>query len=761
MPKKMLLFILMASFTLGGCMSKSQQYYARGDHAAMIRDFDTREGIQTLNSIDLYYLCPSFIAMRKYEKSLSCANELERRDKNAVNALGQIFTPSLLKSRAYLIKLQAYLDTGDLRKAVEYGEKAYRLAEEGGFSMFTGMDAVGIDIIGDLGLAYAASGNRAKAGEMLGKLDRYSMSVLRGYVFEPYRQLQKIRIAFALQNYDEVLSLCHLNQGIFDGKWWSDMPGHRFSYSRLTMNFITAKSHYESGNVRAAEEAYATLLQMPGISESADMYYFSLADLGAIRLKQARYAEGIELLRKAVDEIELQRSTIATESAKIGFFGKSQTVYETLIGALSARGMDKHAFEYVERSKARALVDMLASKRDFAARSEDERRVQALLAAQTTAEAESLVREGAFRKHSTRGVMISTKEQLTGQTSELASLVSVRPISVEEIQELIPSDETLVEYFFTDSNLYAFVLTSRQISAVRMETGRLADDIRAFRKALGAVSTDGQEEEASGRLYGKLVKPLERFLETPKLMIVAHGMLHHVPFYALRGESGRVIERWSIRMLPSAGVLKYMQQRKPAKTGGILAFGNPDLGDPSLDLAFAQNEAVAVARTQPQSKVFLRREATETALNKYGGGFRYLHFATHGEFDADKPLNSALLLAGDAENDGRLTVDKLYSKTLAADLVTLSACETGLGKIVGGDDIVGLARGFLYAGSRSIVTSLWKVDDLATSHLMTGFYSRLKDADKRAALRSAMLETRSKYPHPFYWAAFQLTGNAD
>jgi len=159
--------------------------------------------------------------------------------------------------------------------------------------------------------------------------------------------------------------------------------------------------------------------------------------------------------------------------------------------------------------------------------------------------------------------------------------------------------------------------------------------------------------------------------------------------------------------------------------------------------------------------VLLRREATETALNRYGGGFRYIHFATHGEFDADRPLNSALLLAGDAESDGRLTVDKLYSMKLHADLVTLSACETGLGKVVNGDDVVGLTRGFLYAGSRSIVTSLWKVDDLATSHLMTGFYSRLKDADKREALRSAMLETRSRYPHPFYWAAFQLTGNAD
>jgi len=760
MPKKMLLFLLMASFTLGGCMSKAQQYYAAGDHAAMIREFDVREGHRMLKSFDLYYLCPSFLALRNYQKSLACADELERRDRREMNANGQIITPEIMKVQAYLIKLQTYLDTGDFEKAVAYGEKAYRLAEEGGFSMFTGMDAVAIDIMGDLGLAYAVSGRRAKAQEMYGRLEGYSMSVLRGYVFEPYRQLQKIRIAFALKNYADVLSLCSRHEGIFDGKWWSGLPGHRFSYSRLTMDFVKAKASYESGNLRAAEESYALLLAAPKISESSDMYYFSLADLGSIRLAQKRHDEGIELLRKAVDEIELQRSTIATESAKIGFFGDKQRVYEALIKALFSRGLNREAFEYVERSKARALVDMLAAKTDFAVRTGDEQKARELLAMQGAAEREALAREGASPKGGTRSVMVRTKEQLTRQAGELASLVSVPSVSAGEIQKFIPAGETLVEYYYAGNDLYAFVLTPQRLSAVRMETAGLMEDIREFRSALADVSA-GRHEAIAGRLYGRLFRPLEEFLKTPKLIVVPHGMLHYIPFYALRGDAGYVVERHAVRMLPSAGVLKYLQGEKPAKPGGILAFGNPDLGDPKLDLAFAQDEAVAVSRTRPNSRVLLRREATETALNRYGGGFRYIHFATHGEFDADRPLNSALLLAGDAESDGRLTVDKLYSMKLHADLVTLSACETGLGKVVNGDDVVGLTRGFLYAGSRSIVTSLWKVDDLATSHLMTGFYSRLKDADKREALRSAMLETRSRYPHPFYWAAFQLTGNAD
>jgi CHAT domain-containing protein len=156
----------------------------------------------------------------------------------------------------------------------------------------------------------------------------------------------------------------------------------------------------------------------------------------------------------------------------------------------------------------------------------------------------------------------------------------------------------------------------------------------------------------------------------------------------------------------------------------------------------------------------LRKEATEAALRDNAAGYNYLHFATHGEFNADAPLDSALILAQDATSDGLLTVSKLYSMRLDIDLATLSACETGLGKIANGDDVVGLTRGFLYAGASTIVASLWQVDDRATSELMTRFYGNLEHGDKREALRRAQLDARKKYPHPYYWAAFQLTGNA-
>lgn len=181
--------------------------------------------------------------------------------------------------------------------------------------------------------------------------------------------------------------------------------------------------------------------------------------------------------------------------------------------------------------------------------------------------------------------------------------------------------------------------------------------------------------EQSQRLYNRLIKPFESLLTDRKLIIVPHRAMHYLPFNALHDGKGYFIERYSIRILPSASVIKFLQAKKSAQPADILVFGNPDLGDPSLDLVYAQNEALAVAKTLPQSKVFLRNQATETAFKKYAGGFKYIHFATHGQFNPDAPLTSAVLLSKDAENDGMLTVDKLYSMKLDTDLVTLRNCK--------------------------------------------------------------------------------------
>jgi CHAT domain-containing protein len=319
-------------------------------------------------------------------------------------------------------------------------------------------------------------------------------------------------------------------------------------------------------------------------------------------------------------------------------------------------------------------------------------------------------------------------------------------------------DEALLEYFYGDQGLYAFVLTRAAVRAVRLDGKDLEREVREFRRTLANPASSAYLERSQS-LYQRLLKPVESLLDRRSLIVVPHGALHYVPFPALHDGNDYVIARYSVRVLPSASVIQFLRERKNGNARAVLALGNPDLGDPRQDLGHAQAEVEAIAGLVPKSRALVRREASETAFKELGKGYAYLHVASHGEFNADAPLQSALFLARDAQNDGMLTVGELYSLNLAADLVVLSACETGLGRTVSGDDVVGLTRGFLYAGGNSIVSSLWKVDDLATAQLMTKFYENLKQADKREALRQAQLHVKASKPHPFFWAAFQLTGS--
>jgi len=363
--------------------------------------------------------------------------------------------------------------------------------------------------------------------------------------------------------------------------------------------------------------------------------------------------------------------------------------------------------------------------------------------------------------------------------TEVASLITVNPPDVAGLQKLLPLDETLIEYFGSADKLFAFLVTRSKVWGVRLEAKGLQEEIQTFRKhimltpneirGLMVKKTESRKASADSpfknlnkvgeSLYKKLILPIESIITSKNLTIVPHGPLHYLPFNALHYKDSFLIDRYKIRVLPSASVMKFLKVPRTGQAGELIVFGNPDLGHQRYDLPFAEAEALTIAKEQPNSRVLIRKQASETAIKKFGDQFRRVHFATHGTFNPEIPLESRLLLSKDNENDGMLTVGELYDLSLNADLVTLSACETALGKVANGDDVVGFSRGFLYAGTNSIVSSLWKVDDKATSVLMQAFYRSLRSTDKRTALRNAQLKVKNKYrAHPFFWAAFQITG---
>ncbi len=497
---------------------------------------------------------------------------------------------------------------------------------------------------------------------------------------------------------------------------------------------------------------------MPEISAMGNLYWVALYERALIALRDNQRATQIRLLSQSVEAIESVRSTISFEAAKIGFAGDKQTVYAALIDAFAQDGNWQQAFLYAERAKARALVDLLAQRHDLGPPQSSDDKVRELFA--NAAAVDSSI-GAATNDETVRGIQViaDARDRLSTAAPEAASLISVQKVEVAEIAAHIDADESLIDYFIQADDLYAFVLKGREVSGYRLSAKGLEEDVRKFRAEI-----DQRSAGASGlgsQLYDRLLRPLTGGLQGRKLVIAPHGVLHYLPFAALSDGQGYLIDRYSIRLIPSADALVYLRATQPKKLGTLLALGNPDLGARAYDLPNAQVEAVKVAAMFPNSRALVRAEASKRAVKELGGGFSMLHFATHGKFDAAKPLSSGLYLAKGGEPDGTLTVSDLYTLRWDLDLVTLSACETGLGKVSNGDEVIGLTRGFLYAGARSIVASLWAVDDAATAQLMESFYQNLAGHDKREALRLAQIETRQRYPEPWYWAAFNLEGSAN
>ena len=521
---------------------------------------------------------------------------------------------------------------------------------------------------------------------------------------------------------------------------------------------VYAQSLARLGKSNEARSMLDTLLALPEIRGMGGLYWVALYERGLIALKEGKRDDAIRLFKQSVEAIESVRSTIAFEATKIGFAGDKQAVYAVLVAALFEAGNWSDAFLMAERAKARALVDLLAQRRDLAPPPAVDDRVRSLFANASTIEGSGGL---PVDDQAIRGVKVvaDARVALSSAAPEAASLMSVQQVSIAEIAARLAADETLIDYYRADDALYALIMNGTTIKGFMLSAVGLDDDVKAFRAAI--ERRDPQAADRGRPLYDRLIRPLLGDIKGSNLIISPHGVLHYLPFVALMDGDQYLIDRFSLRLIPSAGMLVYLKNDHPAKTGKLLALGNPDLGNARFDLPNAQIEAVNVAALFPASRALVRADASKTAIKELGNGFSILHIATHGKFNTDDPLSSGLYLAKGNETDGVLTVGDLYTLRWDTDLVTLSACETGLGEVANGDDVIGLTLGFLYAGARSIVASLWAVDDAATEQLMVSFYRNLDTHDKRESLRLAQIETRKTYPHLMFWAAFQIVGRGD
>jgi CHAT domain-containing protein len=352
-------------------------------------------------------------------------------------------------------------------------------------------------------------------------------------------------------------------------------------------------------------------------------------------------------------------------------------------------------------------------------------------------------------------------DRVRKESLEQASLMVVEPVTLPEVQQLLPEGTTLLEYQIGEGGgIIVWIVDRQRFKVVRLPgDGRsLVGQVRRFRDAITNQAPLADLEAQAQALYQRLLGPALDEIRGQRLVIVPHAVLHYLPFTALRSPAGRwLVEDFALSTLPSASVLRHLVDKGAGAPARTLVIGNPDLGA-ALSLPWAEREARMVGQRERDSTVLVRGDATEAQVKSLVETVGLVHFATHGELSQSDPLSSAVLLVPGGGEDGRLEVREVLGLDLRARLVVLSACETGLGTLSRGDELVGLQRAFLYAGTPAVVTTLWKVDDRASYELVRGFYNRLHRADPIEALRQAQRETLVAFPHPFAWAAFGLTG---
>lgn len=555
--------------------------------------------------------------------------------------------------------------------------------------------------------------------------------------------------------------------------------------------------------------------------------------------KMGNHDQALADAKEALREIEEVRAhAVPSDFMKRGFSEQYQNTYGLYVRLLAHNQQTERALEVAEEARARAFLDLLATRDIEGPRGrqlDSLRKVQDQLVAQGVDLSPG--GEGSTASIVTRGANSSTAalwKQWSGADAELRSLVSAQPFSIAQLHATAQRlNSTVLSYWVSGDTTYIWVVPAdgaihsavvdvsekRLLELIRglgpggpplkqptpvPAANQLAKSIPSESVAVAHVNTRGGAAvalESTHRnwreLYKLLIQPVEKWLPAQPgslLTIEPHGPLLMLPFAALENAQGRyLLERFSLHYTPAVSLLQFTEKKERETRqlpGHYLLIADPtatprsrneDEGEGLLPaLPGARREVSAVARLVPahQATMLEGDQAAEDQVWKLAPQSTVIHFATHGIINDAQPFDSFLALGksrSDPKEDGRLTAQKIYSMDLHANLVFLSACRSGRGKVTG-DGLVGLTRAFWYAGTPSVIASLWDVADEPTYQLVASFYrSRLEGKDKSRALRLAQLhllrELRSgrvvihtlagqaTLPEdPVFWAGFALQG---
>jgi CHAT domain-containing protein/Tfp pilus assembly protein PilF len=497
-----------------------------------------------------------------------------------------------------------------------------------------------------------------------------------------------------------------------------------------------------------------------------------LAVLGLARARQGECAQAEIFYDQGVNMSEALRSSARIEELKTGVGNLSAILLAPAIQLKFKLGKFVEAFELSEKARARTFLDQMNQAHINVRKGGDPKLLeqeQALRFAigaleeglrkqQRENPSSEVVRAMAAslkEKHEAYGALLI---RLKASHPDYAELQGASSVSLTQIQQLLEPQTTLISYFVTTDESFAFIISRHSFQAVEIPAKEA--DLRATINWFRAFSSlrDAQPQSLK-QLHDWLIAPIRQHIKTPNVIIVPHGILHYVPFAALNDGQEYFADAHAISYLPSASLLPVLKRRLHPAGRRVFAAAQA-WADGLPVLRFADQEVEGVAKLFGAQALPTGR-ATRALFLKRSPAYSVLHIAAHAELNDNNSLFSRLRLSPDKGDGGALEIRELYGLNLSrTDLAVLSACQTQLGAQSKGDDIVSLNRAFIYAGASSVIASLWTVDDQATSLLMQTFYGYLKQGlSKAEALQAAQAATRRQYPHPYYWAAFVLTGD--
>ena len=539
------------------------------------------------------------------------------------------------------------------------------------------------------------------------------------------------------------------------------------------------------------------------LGQKADEYA-PLSNIGFLYEQQKQWQEAVNWYEKAIVTLEQIRSKAGGREGQESLLAENIEVYPHIVKCFLQLKEYEKAFHYAERGKARSMAELLyessigVKKRIEPKLLQEEQRIYGNLLSisqQLKNSPSDKQRSPLLARQSKLELQLaSVQRDIKEKNPKYSELKYPDPITLKDVQEqILQEGEVLVEYLQGEEEFYVFVIgkqyfASQVIPSKDQTSISLTDKIIELLESIHDFSNSHKpfDAELAYEVYQRLFQPLQEEIRKAAndkpiqaLILIPDGILFYLPFEILVTKPGEkpeyLLQQYPIVYASSAQVLKTLSSQKTLNyTNDLLALAPCNKKDRSIEgglakkLEFSEQEIKNIAQYYPTKAVCkLNDEASRDFLLKNSIGNRYLHISTHGLLDADNPMYCGLVFP-----DGVLHTYEIFNMDIDAELVFLSACQTGLGKMKKGEGMVGLSRAFFYAGTHSLVVSLWKTADAFAPAFMKRFYGYIKNGkNKVEALRQTKLWMIEKsyhndeksgetiyHSHPYYWAPFILIG---